>query len=238
MAEKIEKKRNELLEAYQQWSDELAKKHPELTKEPYSHPYYLHIPDDWYQRNYRILIVGEEGYGEKVCDISIEEAQAFNRDYLLSQLGKIKGDKRNSSAFWRRIRSIDALMEDKEYAITWTNLDMIHRSGKGNCRLKKEKRVALHDIKILSGEIEILEPTHVIYFGWYGISLEKELPDVFRLLYPNGLGDDSQWKDKKMVKYWVVGTWHIFTYHPGWGYRHKGYEDKVMEYLSATLTQG
>ena len=44
------------------------------------------------------------------------------------------------------------------YSITWTNLDMIHRSAKnGNCKLKKKNRKALHDtdIKILSKEIEI-----------------------------------------------------------------------------------
>ena len=132
------------------------------------------------------------------------------------------------------------------YSITWTNLDMIHRSAKnGNCKLKKKNRKALHDtdIKILSKEIEILRPTHVIYFGWYGISLEKELPDVFTRLYPNGLGDDSQWKEGKMSKYQENGTWHIFTYHPSWGYRQKrddngkNYEDKVLNQILETLMQ-
>ena len=244
----IEEKRRELSEAYRQWSGELQQNCPELINERYSHPYYLHIPDNWCQSTYRILIVGEEGYGEKKFDLPIEEAQLFNRDYLLSQLGKSVKYKHNGSAFWRRIRSIAQLMNDNgiSYSITWTNLDKIHRSArKGNCRLKKEERESLHSTvtKILSKEIDILQPTHVIYFGWYGISLEKELPDVFSRLYPEGLDDDSQWKDEKTSKIQENGIWHIFTYHPAWGYRQKrnadgkGYEDKVLEQITKSLDQ-
>ena len=247
----IEEKRKELFEVYQEWENELKQSCPKLITEEFSHPYYLHIPDKWYESQYRILIVGEEGYGEKKFNLSIEEAQEFNRDYLLRQLGKSKSVqyKWTGSSFWRRIRSIDKLMKDNgsSYSITWTNLDMIHHSiKKGNCKLKNKEREALHSTptKILSEEIRILEPTHVIYFGWYGISLEKELPDVFSRLYPNGLGDDSQWKDEKMAKFQENGIWHIFTYHPSWGYRQKrndhgkGYEDKVLDQISETLTQG
>lgn len=249
----IEEKRNELFDVYRKWEKELKGKCPELINKQYSHPYYLHIPDKWYQSKYRILIVGEEGHGEKKFDLSIEEAQEFNRKYLLSQIDPEQLDKndrykRNGSCFWRRIRSIAQLMKNNgsSYSITWTNLDMIHHSAKnGNCKLKKKNRKALHDtdIKILSKEIEILRPTHVIYFGWYGISLEKELPDVFTRLYPNGLGDESLWKDEKMAKFRESGIWHIFTYHPSWGYRQKrddngkNYEDKVLNQILETLMQ-
>ena len=247
----VEEKRKELFEVYQTWENELKQSCPKLITEEFSHPYYLYIPDDWYQSTYRILIVGEEGYGEKTFNLPIEEAQEFNRDYLLRQLGKSKSVqyKWNGSSFWRRIRSIAQLMNDNgsSYSITWTNLDMIHHSIKqGNCKLKKKERESLHSTptKILSKEIDMLRPTHVIYFGWYGISLEKELPDVFSHLYPNGLGDNSQWKDEKMVKFQENGIWHIFTYHPSWGYRQKrddngkSYEDKVLNQISDTLTQG
>ena len=241
----VEEKRKELFTAYQKWETELMEKCPELINKQYSHPYYLHIPDDWYESQYRILIVGEEGHGEKTFNLPIEEAQEFNRDFLLDQLN----NEGKHSPFWRRIWRIAELMKDKgyPYSITWTNLDMIHRSAKnGNCKLKKKDRKALHDtdIKILSKEIETLQPTHVVYFGWYGVSLEKELPDVFTRLYPNGLGDDSQWKDEKMAKFRESGIWHIFTYHPSWGYRQKrddngkSYEDKVLNQISETLTPG
>lgn len=245
----IEEKRNELLDVYQQWYGQLTEL---LKKNSYSHPYYLHIPDDWCQSTYRILIVGEEGYGEKEFNLSIEKAQEFNRKYLLSQIDPdqlVKNDryKRSGSSFWRRIRSIDELMKDNgsPYSITWTNLDMIHHSiKKGNCKLNQKERESLHSTPILPKEIDILRPTHVIYFGWYGISLEKELPDVFSRLYPNGLGDESLWKDEKMAKFQENGIWHIFTYHPNWGYRQKrddngkSYEDKVLNQISETLTQG
>ena len=244
----VEKKRNELFKVYQKWENELKQSCPKLITEEFSHPYYLHIPDDWYESTYRILIVGEEGHGEKKFDLAIEEAQEFNRKFLLDQL-KNEG---KYSRFWRRIWRIAELIKDKgySYSITWTNLDMIHHldTGERDCVLQDDERIALHSTptKILSEEIRILEPTHVIYFGFvrYGISLEKELPDVFSHLCPDGLGDDSQWKDEKMVTFQENGIWHIVTYHPSWGYRQKrdangkSYEDKVLDQISETLTQG
>ena len=242
----VEEKRNELFEVYQEWKNELKQSCPKLITEEFSHPYYLHIPDKWYESQYRILIVGEEGHGEKEFNLPIEKAQEFNRDFLLDQIN----NEGKHSPFWRRIWRIAESMKDKgySYSITWTNLDMIHHldTDERDCVLQDDERIALHSTptKILSEEIRILEPTHVIYFGWYGISLEKELPDVFRSLYPNGLGDDSQWKDEKMAKFQENGIWHIFTYHPSWGCRQKrddngkSYEDKVLDQISETLTQG
>ena len=258
----LEKKRKELLEVYQQWYEqltELLEKCPVFRDRQYSHPYYLHIPDDWYQSTYRILIVGEEGRGEKPFDRPIEEAQEFNRTYLLRQLGKSSQYDRqyewNNSPFWRRIRSIDELMKGKDHSITWTNLDMIHHNGTKDCALTAKERKALHDtdIKILSKEIDILQPTHVIYFGWYFISVRAELhndhSDVFKHLYTSEKRrDNSQWGKEKMTKYPEYQKngnviWHIFTYHPGWVNRQKQafkeeYEKKVLDQISDTLTQG
>ena len=55
----LEKKRKELLEVYQQWYEqltELLEKCPVFRDRQYSHPYYLHIPDDWYQSTNHILM--------------------------------------------------------------------------------------------------------------------------------------------------------------------------------------
>lgn len=247
----LEKKRKELLEVYQQWYEqltELLEKCPVFRDRQYSHPYYLHIPDDWYQSTYRILIVGEEGYGEKTFNLPIEKAQEFNRDFLLDQIN----NEGKHSPFWRRIWRIAESMKDKgySYSITWTNLDMIHHNGTKGCALTAKERNALHstDIKILSKEIDILRPTHVIYFGWYFVSVRAELQDghseVFKHLYPSEKrGDNSQWGKDKMTKYQECQEngnrlWHIFTYHPGWRRKPKDYEDKVLNQISETLTQG
>lgn len=97
--------------------------------------------------------------------------------------------------------------------------------------------MALHQTPtaILGEEIRILEPDVVVYFGWYGISLRAELPDVFRMLYPGGLKDYSQWQDDKMKVIELNGIHHIFTYHPGWGQRVKGYEDMVLQTVTEVL---
>lgn len=241
----LQEKREHLVEIYQKWAIELSNVVLLDNHETYSHPYYLHIPDNWFDSKYRLLIVGEEGYGEKQFDTSIADAQAFNRDYLKSQLGlpNPRNFTRSSSAFWRRIRVIARSLEGTPFSMTWTNLDKIHRSGRGNCKLRKSDRVALHTtpIKILSEEINILQPTHVIYFGWYGISLESELPEVYKILYPAGSRDNSMWKGGEINPIKINNVCHVFTYHPNWGQRIKnykneiGYEEYVIEKIKETL---
>lgn len=227
----LQEKRDQLLQIYKTWEKELKETCPELITKEFSHPYYLHIPDDWFSKKTRILIVGEEGFGVKQFDMSITQAQAFNREYLLKQLSPGYD---NTSPFWNRIRKIAALQDPAAFSITWTNLDKIHHSGRQRCALGKRKRIALHKTPtaILSEEIRLLGPTHIIYFGWYGVSLRAELPTEFAKLYPNGLGDCSEWKTEKMKDIQTDGIHHIFTYHPGWGQRVKGYEDKVLKMIA------
>ena len=90
------------------------------------------------------------------------------------------------------------------------------------------------DRAILSEEIRLMDPTHIVFFGWYGISLQHELPELFERLYPGGLGDNSVWKNN-VVDMEHEGRHYIFTYHPAWGARHKGYEDRVEEVVKQTL---
>lgn len=227
----LEERRKQLYEVYKVWETELKSTCPQLLSEKYSHPYYLHIPDKWFDAKHRILIVGEEGFGNKQFDLPIAEAQAFNRNYLLRQLSPGAD---NRSPFWQRIRKIAAL---PDVSVAWTNIDKIHYSRGYGCALKKCDRMALHQTPtaILKEEILLLKPAVIVYFGWYGISLRAELPDVFRVLYPGGLKDYSQWKEEKMKVIEMAGIHHIFTYHPGWGQRVKGYEDTVLQVVAEVL---
>ena len=235
----LEKRRNQLLETYAQYRSELQEKCPQLVKEGYSHPYYLHIPEQWFARKYRVLIVGEEGYGVTAHDVSIADAQTFNKEYMESQLGASSVYQRNNSPFWNRIRKIHALFGAENVSITWTNIDKIQKSGIGSCQLRAQDRNILHKTptRILTEEIKLLIPTHVIYFGWYGISLKGELPEVFQALYPGGLRDYSKWKDCKLVPIEQENIQHIFTYHPSWGQRQKNYEQRVLDAIQETLQQ-
>ena len=171
-----------LLKLYRDWKAELEKVCPQLLCKEFSYPYYLHIPDDWYERKFRVLIVGEEGHGSerKNFDMPIECVQTFNREYIAAQLDPPDKAiswkplyKRNNSAFWNRIRKIKALRGPNEISLTWTNLDKIHRLG-SKCALNGKQRLALHQTPtaILSEEITLLNPTVVIFFCWYVVSLE------------------------------------------------------------------
>ena len=89
----LEERRKQLYRVYQDWEKELKDACPQLIKKEYSHPYYLHIPDDWFDAEYRILIVGEEGFGNKQFDLPIEE-DAFEtlNGYIISLLEKVPHD--------------------------------------------------------------------------------------------------------------------------------------------------
>lgn len=227
--------REKILKIYRQWETELHLYCNELIAKEFSYPYYLYIPDNWFDSEIRIMIVGEEGAGEKQYDCSIEEAQKFNKEYLISQLHN--GDEnydRNRSQFWNRFRKIARL---PGVSVCWNNLDKIHMSRAKNCALKPKQRNVLHQTptKILREEIKLLRPTHVIFFGWYGVSLQQECPEVFDILYPNGLNDSSAWEEKKMVALTFDNIYYLFTYHPGWRRKSKDYEHKVMQQIERMI---
>ena len=242
-----ETKKQRLEELYKKWAAELEGVSFQCSRDSYSHPYYLHIPDNWCDAEIRILVVGEEGYGQNIWNTSLEEAQAFNRDYLRSQLGLpvLTQYGFSSSAFWNRIRRIYGALNNEKCAMTWTNLDKIHHSGRGCCKLSEKDRVALHatPTRILQEEIKILWPTHIIFFGWYGTSLQAELPEIHKRLYPKGAGDCSLWRNGRICSFQNDDIWYLFTYHPNWGQRQKkydfmgGYEDYVFREFQKLLTK-
>lgn len=225
----------QLAQVYRTWLKELAQAAPDLMGAEYSNPYFISVPANWFETDgHRIMVVGEEGFGTWGCgkgnsEISadeVEKIQELNRQYLGKQLGLLpmnNGDKKNRSPFWKRFRQVS------QYGVCcWSNIDKIHRLRERQCRLTAKERELLHSLqtKILQEEIRILQPTHVIFFGWYGVSLEHELPAVFAQLYPGGLGDKSVW-DRKVVELSVDDIQYIFTYHPAWSNRNKWYEEAV-----------
>ncbi|GEM_PF-1336027 len=240
--DQYEEANKSLVESYQLWYEEIKDK-TELLEDGYSNPYYIDIPSNWFETELpRILIVGEEGYGDygvgksdgvKANDIT--KIQSIIKEYLEQQLVDDKEHKTkiNASSFWRRFRKV------AEHGVCcWSNIDKIHSLGKGEGRLTATDRQKLHslDMRILQREIEILQPNLVIFFGWYGVSLQHELPEVFKKLYPGGLKDRSVWF-KSVVKIEHQCVDYLFTYHPTWGYRNAklGYEDAVMEQIIEIL---
>lgn len=236
----LNEKRVQLMRIYEEWAMELKDTCPQLINEGFSHPYYLHIPDDWYDRKCRILVVGKEGHGTHLFRSSIEYAQNFNRKYLMAQLGQcVEGVdyKRNGSPFWNRIRRINKLPNADEISITWTNIDKIHRIG-SHCPLLKEQRLALHQTPtaILGEEIKLLKPRVVILFGWYDYSLEKELAAVFQKLRKHDMEYPSYWNEHRMKTISEGEISYIFTNHPNWGQRQKGYEEKVISEVNRIVS--
>lgn len=235
----------QLTARYMTWLSELREYAPVLLTETYSNPYYTSIPEGWFETEKpRIMVVGEEGFGSWGCGKAgvigdpenpfysledISRIQAWNGNYLRSQLGQQNTHKKNNSPFWKRFRRV------AEYGVCcWTNIDKIHCLSDSKCALTSKERALLHTTPtcILREEIDLLAPTHIIFFGWYGISLRHELPDLFSELYPGGIGDGSVWRDSKIVPINGGKYKSLFLYHPAWGNRNKGYEEKADRALA------
>jgi hypothetical protein len=227
-----------LKKLYEEWSDELLLNCSALSEKDYSNPCYVSIPEGWETAEQRIMIVGEEGYGEWGCG----KAYGWDKNkpaWTLKDIAKIQDYNRwaidkyatGRTAFWRRFKQI----KDLGLPCIWNNLDKIHflkkRKGlKHQLTTAEEQLLHSTEIKVLQEEIDILKPTVVVFFGWYYHSLVRELPEICHMLYPKGERDDSLWK-YKVYKIKKDNITYIFTYHPAWHGKNKPktYEEDVLQ---------
>lgn len=230
----LKERTEQLNKAYEAFTNELYGKYPQFKTDNYSCPYYISIPDGWFESGNRILIIGEEGAGDKPSgstefDVALEYMQKFNEEYLYDQLNKGQyGYGINYSPFWRRFRRIIDLK--KNTSVAWTNIDKIHRLNidSKRFRISQKERKSLHslDCRILKKEIEILKPTLLVFFGWYWVSLEHELKDAYNELCK------SNWKNN-VVSLEIDGIPTVFSYHPS--FRTREYENTVINNVSKLL---
>ena len=115
-------KNEQLAKMYLQWLHDLREAAPLLLSEQYSNPYYVGIPEEWFDTDRpRILIVGEEGFGSWGCGKAgvlndsdnpfysaedIQPIQSFTTNYLRTQLGLQSTSTYNKSPFWNRVRRV------------------------------------------------------------------------------------------------------------------------------------
>lgn len=232
MIKTIEEMQRHLTETYRNWWQEVSQ--IGFDDKKYSNPFYCGIPDNWVDSPIRIMICGEEGYGswnkEVLKATDIIELQKHCLKY-------VNGTRENSnvftntrSAFWRRFKQIEFLQPNLKIRETkgktasipviWTDCDKIcaadcHNNGK-NGQLSGPERITLHSVntKILEKEVEILEPTHVVFLGWYTHSLTKNSLNY----YSNKKESDDKYNYPLDIKTISVDERTIklyYLYHPG-----------------------
>jgi hypothetical protein len=229
---KTDEAERKLLSLYDKWFNEVQKNSPDFfTNKDFSCPYYIGIPNGWFESDVRVLIVAENGFGyygngkdEGISPSDYKTLQSIN----LGELPKAVGNPDDGEhPFWTRARKI----VDHGFPVAWTAIDKICIRRDRKSKLNDTDRERLHSVntKILAEEIDILEPTIVIFFGWHELSLEHELPEVYGELYPNGKGDNSRWKntvvsiEKERI--------YIFSYNPHnpyWRDKPQNYEESVI----------
>lgn len=226
---------DKLKEKYKEWISQLKEINDTfLSDSKYSNPYYAGIQENWCNEKRRVLIVGEEGYfynnsgngklashgnGKNYDAVNydcLDTLMSWSKDCLEKQLKedayKSKFEYcRNSSAFWSWIRAIYS----DNVSFVWTELDKICKEKErenDRCCLSANEENLLHStvIKILREEVRILEPTHVIFLGWYRRSLQAEWPELYTELY----NEQSIWRNKKLITLKFDNKTFLFSYHP------------------------
>ena len=228
----LAKARKELKSVYDAWYQEV-KDMKMLNSDAFTNPCYMGIPDIWFKNKHRILIVGEEMFGEdgngknlgyKPSDITT--LQNHNLKVFQDALTPLNTFE---NPFWMRARRIAEL----GLPVAWTFLDKIGRKWITRSRLVDQDRELLHSVKtrVLAEEIRILQPTVVFFFGWIGTALKTELPEVYDMLYPGGDNDDTLWKNA-FVSFTNGNMMYLFSYSPyspNWRKKPKTYEDDLIE---------
>lgn len=239
----------ELIDAYKEWAKSLPDKFRETHSNCYSNLFCTGVTPKWCKSDVRILIVGEEPkWGSRIAQkdeyqfdmideeikgiqaycIEVEESIELKED---NEPETIVDFKWSRSPFWRRYKKIFDLGSNLNIKLScaWTNIDKICMNKKA---LTNKVRKELHDkevVKILHKEIEIMKPTHIIFFGWHVSSLEHEFSEL-----------NKQWNGCKYQEIENIenyeGKTFVLTYHPSWGVKKKGfinknkkYEDEVIE---------
>lgn len=233
--ENISALRKSLYEEYVTWNQEIFSS-PTLTENDISLPYYIYLPDNWGDCKKRILIVGEEGFGKKgsekdreaVTENIIEEMQEFNKKCMFEW-------KMNNRPFWRRFNKLRENLSDASFC--WTNIDKVHRlidptKNAKRCKLLTNQREELHKYPILQSEINVIKPTHVVFFGWYGYSLSCELPEIYSELYKDGR---EKWiQDEYCTTITADNSIkYVFSYHPNWCVRNRHEERVIYKMLNS-----
>lgn len=240
MASREDRENKELQDLYSKWCSELKRNYPELFTDEYSNPYYISIPQKWFDDEQRILIVGEQGFGysgsgkdEGYTADQISNIQKWNTKEYIERMVSSDSDEH---PFWTRAREVDKT----GWSVAWTFLDKISLRNDRRSKMKDAERNKLHSVSInlLEEEIRILQPTHVFLFGWFGDALKAEMPVLYDEIYPNGKWDDSVWENF-FGTVELDGVKYILTYSPYspyWKEQPENYENAVIEKFVTTLS--
>lgn len=126
-------------------------------------------------------------------------------------------------------------------AVVWSNCDRNCAAdchyNKRNGRLSPKERKALHSVetKILRKEIEILRPTHIVFLGWYEVTIKQNsLPDYTKY---QKLGDKYNYPldiktlfcEKSEIKVY-------YLYHPAYRQNVKRYSEDFANVINDIKT--
>jgi len=214
-----------------------------------SAPLLLHVPKFWSQSPLRILYVGQETLGwhhqeiKNLCDFrqaghaSIDKLYERYQWFNFANNGESAANYR--SPFWRFFRELRRIsgneLNGQNSTVLWTNLfhfsydqqSVIKNAGNALTKIQSYNR------GLLSAEIQIIRPTHVIFVTGpnYDPELRQEFPGVSYV----GLNANPQ---VSLLSHAQLPKYTLRSYHPAYSQRTGGKANRtVLEQLTDWLKE-
>lgn len=236
----------EIKRVYKKWSKEISEC---FFSSDFSNIFCTGVPNDWFEKQNRILIVGQEttwtsrdNFKNEYPTIEIELEKCQN--WIIEDLSKQLKKEKASSPFWEPIQKI--YNEIPNSTIMWTEIDVINMAkaanekGKRNTALDNEKRKILHstNIRLLNEIVNLVKPSIIVFLGWHDVSLKHEMPSIYYDIYPNG-----NEKNNTVIKnndYIFLTKLDkvpcILSYHPRWQRAHNPqYKNRLVKTIKENL---
>jgi len=214
---------------------------PEDIQKSLSAPLLLSVGEQWKNSEKRILIVGQETQGWGNDEIKFGSFQSFkNRENSIEELADAyrhfcfgKNSSHNRSPFWSAYRSIAKIGNSDlkpDTNILWTNLVRCDYDGKSILTTNEnlQNNVGSKFKGVLKREIEILQPTQIIFFTGprYDRFLIDEFPDIKMEKFNN------KFNERTLSKFLISNNIKsIRTYHPSFLRRSKKWDEIIEEII-------
>lgn len=209
-----------ILNIYKEYQDKVIS--PLVSKNPniqYSNIFFIAKLDKSADENKTIMVIGQNAMDNTEFDKNnLVNQQSSSNKYLEKQIyGVDNGYKKNSSAFWRLIRSLNK----SKCEVIWNNIDKVNRVKNGKAiDLSFEEEAfcnasyGVNKKTILQKEIDYYSPDVLLFVTgpnyWKSMSAAFQIDDeILEKLKPtlnNSLVDISSVIDMNVQSYW--------TYHP------------------------
>ena len=191
-----------------------------------SPPLLMKLPDDYLERDKRLFFIGQETHSwyNELERYDVNVLQELYRGFIEKEVPIYR------SPFWSMVREIVEDIGTLSNYVAWSNLNRMDLNKK---RPKKYEIAMIEKFSMLPKELEICNPTHIIFFTgpFYDELIQKIFPKVKVI---GKLNEEFEERQLTELQIPTINAKCCRSYHPGYiSHRGKEYKNKV---ISAIVT--